>query len=244
METINNQTIGSIVASNYKTASVFQKFGIDFCCKGGRTIKEACEAKQINAEAVEDEVLSILAEKESQATDYNSWPLDLLTDYIEKKHHRYVTEKVPVLNAYLNKIYKVHGDKHPELLEIFNLFTASAHELMMHMKKEELMLFPFIRKMVQAENEGLTLNAPQFGTVQNPIKMMMQEHENEGDRFQKISELTNTYTPPEDACATYKVAFATLKEFEEDLHTHIHLENNILFPKAIALEEKFNELQS
>lgn len=241
METINNQTICFIVASNYKTASLFQKFGIDFCCKGGRTIKQACEAKQMDEAAIKNEVISILAEKETVTIDYKSWLLDLLVDYIEKKHHRYVTEKAPVLNAYLDKICKVHGDKHPELLEILNLFNACAQELKMHMQKEELMLFPFIRKMVQAENEGSIPNTPQFGTVQNPIELMMREHVNEGERFQKISELTNNYTPPVDACTTYKVAFATLKEFEEDLHTHIHLENNILFPKAIVLEEKFNE---
>lgn len=242
METLNNQTIGSIVALNYKTASIFQKFSIDFCCKGGRTIQEACTAKNLDADVIEKEILAVLKEKEIESIDFNTWPLDLLADYIEKKHHRYVTQTAPVLTAYLDKINKVHGQNHPELLEVLNLFIACQKELTSHMQKEEGMLFPHIRKMALAEGKGGNMEMPLFGTVQNPIEIMMMEHVDEGERFEKISSLTNKYTPPEDACSTYKVAFATLREFEEDLHAHIHLENNILFPKAIALEKMFDTI--
>ncbi|WP_026898789.1 iron-sulfur cluster repair di-iron protein [Daejeonella oryzae] len=240
MISINDETIGSMVARNYKAASVFQKFGIDFCCKGGRTLEEACKEKQVDAETVKNEVDAVLSKKDNESIDFKSWPLDLLADYIEKKHHRYVTEKAPELTAYLHKINKVHGEKHPELNEIYNLFVASVQELSSHMKKEENILFPFIRKMVETKSKGRVLNPPQFGTVKNPIEVMMQEHVNEGERFERISKLTNSYTAPEDGCTTYKVAFALLKEFEADLHAHIHLENNILFPKAIILEKNFN----
>lgn len=241
METINNKTIGSLVAENFKAATVFQKFGIDFCCKGNRTIGEACETQNLDAKDVEKEVLSVMAKRENAAIDYNSWPIDLLADYIEKTHHRYVTEKIPELNIYLNKLCKVHGARHPELLTIYKHFLASAEELTMHMKKEEDILFPFIREMVKAANSKSELERPFFATVQNPIAMMMMEHDKEGGRFREISKLSNGYTAPEDACTTYKVAYALLKEFEEDLHTHIHLENNILFPKAISLESSTNE---
>jgi regulator of cell morphogenesis and NO signaling len=236
METIGNNTIGSLVAANFKAASVFQKFGIDFCCKGNRTIAEACTTQDLDKEKVEKEVLSVIASKEKSAIDYNSWPIDLLADYIEKTHHRYVTEKIPELNIYLNKLCKVHGQRHPELFNIYKHFLASAEELTMHMKKEENILFPFIRLMVKAENSQLEIDQPPFMTVKNPIAMMMKEHDTEGGRFREISKLSNGYTAPADGCTTYNVAFAMLKEFEEDLHTHIHLENNILFPKAINLE--------
>jgi len=241
METLANKSIGAIVAGDYRTASVFQKYGIDFCCKGGKTIQEACETKKLDTAKVEKEVRSVLENKEAAGIDYNSWPLDLLADYIEKKHHRYVTDKVPVLNAYLELVRNVHGDKHPELFEIYTLFLESAEELLSHMKNEELMLFPFIRQMVQASAGDHAVDAPAFGTVKNPIEVMMRDHENEGERFVKIAELSKNYMPPADACPTYKVALATLKEFEKGLHTHIHLENNILFPKSIVLEKELDK---
>jgi len=236
METIGNNTIGSLVAANFKAASVFQKFGIDFCCKGNRTISEACASQNLDEGKVEQEILLVLASKEKSVIDYNSWPIDLLADYIEKTHHRYVAEKIPELNIYLNKLCKVHGERHPELLSIYKHFLASAEELTNHMKKEEKILFPFIHSMVKAENSQQEIDQPTFTTVKNPIAMMMKEHDTEGGRFREISKLSNEYIAPADGCNTYKVAFAMLKEFEEDLHTHIHLENNILFPKAIILE--------
>jgi regulator of cell morphogenesis and NO signaling len=179
---------------------------------------------------------AIQAQSES-ATDYKSWPIDLLADYIEKKHHRYVEAKTLEIKPYLDKICKVHGERHPELLEIQKQFNASAGELAAHMKKEEFILFPFVRKMAKAKHEGLNVDAPHFGTVQNPVQLMMSEHSTEGDRFRNIEGLSNNYTPPSDGCSTYRVTYALLKEFEQDLHLHIHLENNILFPKAIELEK-------
>ncbi len=235
-----NQIIGELVAGDYRTASVFKKYGIDFCCQGNRTISDACENKKIDTKSVVDDLTRTIQGNQDSSIDYSSWPLDLLADYVEKKHHRYVEEKTLEIKPYLDKICKVHGDRHPELHEINKHFLATAGELAQHMKKEELMIFPYIRKMVKAKSEGKKVDAAQFGSVQNPIEMMMQEHTTEGDRFRLIEELTNKYTPPADACNTYRVTFALLKEFEDDLHLHIHLENNILFPKAIELEKSFN----
>lgn len=238
MNVIKEKTIGEIVADDFRTAAVFTSFGIDFCCKGNRTIEEACERKDINADAVHAKLAEISAAGQNNGADFNSWELDLLTDYIQKKHHRYIEERTPVLKQYLEKLCKVHGDRHPELFAIAEEFHQSAGELAMHMKKEELVLFPFIRKMVSAKKSNQPLSPPSFGTVGNPIKMMLHEHNVEGDRFGKISELSGSYVPPADACNTYRVAFSMLKEFEDDLHFHIHLENNILFPKSIMLEEE------
>lgn len=233
-----NQIIGELVAKDYRTASVFKKYSIDFCCQGNRTIQEACDKKNIDSKKVLEDLDTLVQTKSEATTDYQSWPLDLLADYIEKKHHRYVQDKTLEIQPYLDKICKVHGERHPELLEIKEEFNASAGELAAHMKKEELILFPFIRKMTKAKLENTKVDAAHFGTVKNPIQMMMNEHTVEGNRFRKIEELSNNYTPPLDACNTYRVSFALLKEFEQDLHLHIHLENNILFPRAIEIEKE------
>lgn len=234
-----DQIIGELVATDYRTASVFKKYNIDFCCQGNRTINDACEAKDLDGKLVVSDLNELLNSKTDTALDYQSWPLDLLAEYIEKKHHRYVEQKTTEIKPYLEKICRVHGGRHPELHEISEHFNATAGELAMHMKKEELMVFPFIRKMVKAKEAGTKVAMPNFESIQFPIQAMMDDHTNEGERFRLIDELSNNYTPPEDACNTYRVTFALLKEFEQDLHLHIHLENNILFPKAIELEKTF-----
>lgn len=229
---ITKQTIvGELVAQDYRTAAVFKNQGIDFCCNGNLSIQAACEKRHLDSSAVIRELIQITTAQADSNVDYQSWPIDLLADYIEKKHHRYVAKRIGEITPFLSKVAKVHGGHHPELLEVECLFAGSASELSEHMQKEELILFPYIRRM-QAGDKG---NTP-FGKVQNPISIMMNEHDNEGERFRRIAALTNDYTPPADACSTYRVTLSMLKEFEEDLHLHIHLENNILFPKAIELE--------
>ncbi|MFC5195557.1 iron-sulfur cluster repair di-iron protein [Bizionia hallyeonensis] len=245
METLHknmSKPIGEFVADDFRTAAVFSNYGIDFCCKGHRTVEEVCNKNGVNPDELLSKLDAILESKGNNAIDYKSWPLDLLADYIEKTHHRYVEEKIPVLRQFLDKLCKVHGGNHPELFKINELFTGCAGELAAHMKKEELILFPFIKKMVKATLDGQAIEAPHFGTVENPIAMMMEEHENEGERFRKIALITNNYTPPADACNTYKVTYAMLDEFEKDLHLHIHLENNILFPEAAKLEQRFFQM--
>jgi regulator of cell morphogenesis and NO signaling len=237
MEEVQEKTIGQMVAEDYRIAKVFKNHKIDFCCQGNRSLQEVAEKHHLDANALLGEIDEVQQQNTNDNTDFKSWPLDLLVDYIEKKHHRYVEESIPVLKQYLSKLCKVHGERHPELLVINDHFNASAGELALHMKKEELVLFPWVRKMVKAQQKNEPLGRPHFGSVQNPISMMLQEHDSEGERFRKIATLSDQYTPPADGCNTYKVAFSLLQEFEDDLHRHIHLENNILFPKAEALEK-------
>lgn len=239
MTTTNPTTIGEIVANDFRTAAIFSKYNIDFCCKGHRTLEEVCKKRKIEEYLLVEELDRAKNNSANQTFDYKSWPLDLLTDYIEKTHHRYVEEKTPVLRRFLNKLCSVHGEVHPELFEINTLFTESAADLATHMKREEEVLFPYIRKMKIAHNKGQTLQMPHFGTIENQVVLMKEEHDIEGQRFKKIAVLTNNYTPPADACNTYKVTFLMLEEFERDLHKHIHMENNILFPRAIVLEKNF-----
>lgn len=240
MENLKDKTIGSFVAQDFRTAAVFTKYKIDFCCKGNRTLNEVCEKSSIDSDVLVQNLSDVLQSENNNNIDFNSWPLDLLADYIEKTHHRYVEDKTTILLQFLDKLCKVHGEGHPELFKINQLFTECAGELSQHMKKEELMLFPFVKRMVKTKEADGLLSQPSFGTVSNPIAMMMHEHDNEGDRFREIANLTNDYTAPSDGCTTYKVTFAMLKEFEEDLHKHIHLENNILFPKSVILEKEFS----
>lgn len=239
MEILEEQIIGELVAENYKTASVFKKFKIDFCCNGNRTISEACERKNLDPSQLINELKNTIRSVE-QNIDFKSWELDLLVDYIEKTHHRYVVAKIEDIKPFLNKVVRVHGEHNPELKEIEILFNQSAQELTQHMQKEEMVLFPFIKNMVSSKINKKPLLFQHFGSVENPIAMMKHEHQNEGERFEKIANLSDNYNPPLHACNTYRVTFALLKEFEDNLHQHIHLENNILFPKAIEMEKEFH----
>ena len=240
MEIQKNQNIGELVAQDYRLASIFKKYGIDFCCQGNRTIDDACKAKEMDVDIVLRDLNEVANANASNTTgiDFKTWPLDLLADYIEKTHHRYVEDKTPQIIPYLDKICEVHGEKHPELYQIKDLFQKVVENLAQHMKKEELLLFPFIRKMEKAKRSGELLQKLYFDSIKNLVNEMEDEHFAEGDRFRDIERLSHNYTPPEDACNTYRVTFAMLKEFEEDLHLHIHLENNILFPKSILMEEE------
>jgi regulator of cell morphogenesis and NO signaling len=231
------ETIGELVAKDYRKAEVFRKFGIDFCCGGKKSVRTACEEKGLDAALVEQELL-VLAEGPALRTqNFDTWDLTFLADYIENTHHTYVREALPALTEYTTKIARVHSERHPELIAVAEHFAAIANELNAHMPKEERVLFPYIRQLVSAKKEGASIDRPPFGTIQNPINMMEMEHENAGSSLEAIRELTGDYTLPADACATYTLAFAKLQEFEQDLHQHIHLENNILFPKALELEK-------
>lgn len=239
MNITEKNNIGDIVANDYRTATVFKNHSIDFCCNGNRSIEDACKSENVDSQQLVNELNEALKDTSEKIADFNQWPLDLLADYIEKTHHRYCEAKINEIKPYLEKITKVHGEQQPELIEINELFKETAGKMSVHMKKEELILFPFIRKMTKVKSTGEALTAPKFGSVESPIDIMRDDHNEEGERFQRIRALSQNYTVPEDGCATYKVTFAMLNEFEDDLHQHIHLENNILFPKSIALEKEF-----
>lgn len=234
---ISEKKIADIVASNIKTADVFKKHGIDFCCGGGISIEKACEKRNVDL----DSLLKELNDIDSivlPSQNFNKWEIDFLIDYIINTHHAYVLEAFELLDAYSQKVAKVHGEHHPAVIEIERLYSLVKSDLLMHMQKEEQILFPYIKQMIKARKENMPLPHAHFGSITNPINMMEEEHENAGDVFKEIANLTLNYTPPEWACNTFKALYAKLDEFEQDLHIHVHLENNILFPKAVELEKK------
>lgn len=231
-----NQTISECVATNYQTATVFKKYKIDFCCGGKISIQDACKKNNIEEEILLQE-LNKAIEQELQENPAEAFELDDLAEYIVEKHHTYIRNRIPEIEPFLEKIVSVHGERHPELKKVQENFQAVKEELLSHMKKEENILFPFIKEMVKAKKTNATLTLLSCGSIKNPINMMELEHESAGDTFKEIREITDDLSPPEGACNTYRTTFALLDEFENDLHRHIHLENNVLFPKAILLEE-------
>jgi regulator of cell morphogenesis and NO signaling len=237
MENIEEKTVAEIVTENIKTADVFKKNGIDFCCGGNVKVQEICEKKGVDFNVIKEELLNINKDA-SNGHDFNSWDLDFLADYIVNTHHKYVAEANDLIIQYSDKVANVHGHHYSEVVEINKLFHAIANELKMHMHKEEMMLFPFIKEIALAKKNGTPLPQSPFGTIQNPINMMEAEHDDAGDIIKQIAELSNNYTPPAEACNTYRALYAKLEEYQNDLFQHIHLENNILFPKAIQLEQE------
>lgn len=236
----NEETMGEIATKDLRKAQVFKKYGLDFCCGGKKTVKEACAEKGLDVTKVEQELQAADKMPASRPIPYSDWSLDFLADYIVNTHHSYVSKTLPDLLAYSEKVKNVHGNQHPELLRINQLVNDVNTELTTHMVKEERVLFPYIKALVAAQANGQPIQQSHFGTVQNPINMMEMEHEMVGKNLEEIRVLTQNYLLPADGCASYSLLYKMLDEFEDDLHLHIHLENNILFPKALDLEKKLN----
>lgn len=240
MENIAQHKVSDLVTHNINTARVFKKYGIDFCCGGGKPIATVCEQKKINLPQLVDELEAAMTETVAQKMAYDKWPLDFLIEHIVQVHHTYVEENLGILKEYADKVQKVHGGFYTELSEIQQLVHELSAELAGHLKKEELVLFPYVKKLVQLKkSNNPTKPIPHFGKIENPIATMMHEHDHAGSILEKLRTLTKDYTPPESACNTFKAFYKTLEEFEDDLHLHVHLENNILFPKAADLEASF-----
>ena len=237
MENLRNKSVGEIVKLDFRAADIFSSHGIDFCCGGKISVADACAANGTDESKVISELESLQYKTGAAAHDFDSWNIGFLTDYIINTHHQYVAKAIPQILPLAQKVAEVHGAHHSEVVVINDLFNQLANELLMHMQKEEMVLFPYIKKLVAAESEGGCADGSCFGTIASPISVMEQEHETAGIILKQLYRLSDGYTAPEDACNTFRVLYGKLKEFEDDLHRHIHLENNILFPKAIELEQ-------
>lgn len=229
--------LGQIAAANPGAARVLEEAGLDYCCGGQQSLDGACAQAGVPAE----EFLERLRENElAAATDMNwaSASFADLTRHIREKHHRYVRDAIQRVQPLAAKVTTKHGAHHPELAEIERLFLQMAREMTMHMQKEEMILFPYIETLERAANGHEAVEPPFFQTVRNPIQAMMKEHDSAGDLAKQIRRITSGYTAPPDACASFTSLYDQLREFEADLHQHVHLENNILFPRAVKLEAR------
>jgi len=233
-----NETVGKIAAATPGATREFEKLGIDYCCGGSRTLAQAC----IDADLSVDGVLARLEQsalaKPAVDQDWQAAPLSDLIAHIASTHHAFVRSESPRIEELAAKVAKVHGKNHPELQEVRVEFFALAEELRVHLMKEEQILFPYVLRMEESFLAGEPAPPAMFGTVANPIRMMMQEHDGAGEALRKLRAITSDYKVPEDACISYRTLFLALQEFEADLHQHIHLENNILFPRSTAMESR------
>lgn len=236
--------IGEIVAHDYRTAAVFKANGIDFCCRGHRTLRDALAEKGLSAEDMMDELKGIHEVEKDLPIDDSHWKPQNLIAHIIERHHGYIRQQIPVITAYLEQIHKAHGKNQPALEEIKNLFIEDAQDLMSHMEAEETIVFPMILDLASRPGDVTSPSCVPLQFFQQMIAAMEHDHENEGNRWQKISELTQDYQL-QFGCNVAHVTFSLLKEYYNDLQLHIHLENNILFPGAMDLKnEKIKAQQS
>jgi regulator of cell morphogenesis and NO signaling len=232
------KTIRDYVTGDFRTAAVFEKYGLDFCCGGGVALSEACRKSGIDPSRIEKELAEAVSVPPDPTRDPAAWSTGELVQHIVSVHHGFVRSVLPVLQHHAGKVARVHGSNHPETVEIAALVDRIAGEMMSHMHKEEMILFPYLTTLAQSRDNKDAAPAAPFGSVRNPIGMMEAEHQSAGDEMSEIRRLSNGYTPPADACTTFQVLYQELAQFEADLHRHVHLENNILFPRAIAMEEE------
>jgi len=240
MSVLIEKTVRELALENSTATRVFEKLGIDYCCGGNQSLEAACRAAKLPIE----QVLSSLEAAEHSAramkADHN-WQTEPLADlvaHIKSTHHKYTREEIARLGPLFDKVCSVHGKNHPEVLTVRTTFQGLAQELTNHMMKEEMVLFPYIVRMEEAVIQKEPVLPPPFGSVSNPISMMEHEHESAGGALRAMRAATQGYAPPPDVCVSYQTLYQALAGFEADLHQHIHLENNILFPRAIAMEPR------
>lgn len=228
------KTVREIAVEMPQATRVFEKYGIDYCCGGAKTLEQACAAANLRVDAVLE---SLQAPAPAPEQEWSTGPLTQLITHIVDTHHNYVKSETPRLDALIAKVCGVHGKNHPELLEVQKVFRGLGAELSTHMMKEENILFPYLTRMEQSAQAGRPAARPPFGSVENPIHMMMMEHDSAGDALRELRRLTTDYAPPADGCISYQTLYKALADYEADLHQHIHLENNILFPRAVEMEK-------
>jgi regulator of cell morphogenesis and NO signaling len=225
-----------VILSNPAAAPILEKAGMDYCCGGKQTVGEACLKAGMPAEVLLERLREAKGQISPELKDWTTATMGELARHIVNKHHSYVREANPRISDHLAKVAQKHGDNHPETQRIQDLFEVLANELMQHMQKEEMIVFPYVEQMSAAAESGTKLHPPFFGTVQNPVAMMIKEHDSAGELIGQIKELSGSFTAPADACTTFALVYRELEEYDHDLRLHIHLENNILFPRAVEME--------
>lgn len=239
MFNVQGKTVREIALESPLTTRVFEEYRIDYCCHGDTQFDEACRSAGALPEEVSGKINDVLSSSNGiEDESISDLSLSDLIDHILDKHHVYTREEMAYLTPLMAKVATRHGDHHKYLLELKDLFEAVCNDLEPHMQKEERVLFPYILDLDHCHSSNQTPVFPPFGTVQNPIRMMAAEHEEVGDLLSEMRQITGDYELPDGACPSFTALYHRLTEFERDLHQHIHLENNLLFPRAIDLERK------
>jgi regulator of cell morphogenesis and NO signaling len=232
----NETTLKEIAASSPAAARVLEEAGVDYCCGGNHSLENGCAGTGVAAEEILARLHASAGQTSPEDADWRSAPLAELTNHIRQKHHAYVREAIPRVFALLEKVKAKHSAKHPEIAVIDGVFHHLGQEMIAHMQKEEIILFPYIERLERSKKQSAALERPFFQSVRNPIQMMMNEHDAAGSLAKQIREASLNYVPPADACSSYQRLYGELRQFEADLHLHVHLENNILFPRAVEME--------
>lgn len=233
--TVAGKTVGEIVAEDYRAAEVFAKVGIDFCCGGQILLEDACRERGLGLASILQDIEAAKETPLDRGQNYAAWELPFLADYIINTHHAYLHENTAQIAAYARKIAEVHGSHHPEVIEVAAIFDKIAADMTGHLQEEEEVLFPAVKRIVAANKAGVAADSKDQEILKTSLQKLDQEHEEIGEATHAIRRLTSGYKIPADVCNTFVVTYRKLQEFEEDLHKHVHLENNILFPKAAQL---------
>jgi len=241
MTNLAEQTLATIVTNNHFTVPVLEKYNLDFCCKGKRTLTDACMEKGLSVEKISAELENSLSALQNNKMPFTEMTAEQLISYILIHHHFYVKQSMPTILGHLEKVAAKHGEHFPYMIEVLHLFKEIDVEMTLHMHKEEVILFPRIKEIAALQDAHQKQNVV-AGYIAAPIQTMEQEHDHAGNILYQIRALTNNYTPPAEACTTFRVCLAELKEFEDDLHRHVHLENNLLFPLAERMLLKQSQL--
>lgn len=236
MSTFTDKTVRDIALESPVTVRVFERFGIDYCCGGKKSLVQACSELQLSVEQVTEKLEESLGTESDNSPDWQKSSLAKLIQHIVRKHHTYCRQELPRLKALAHKVKSRHSGNHPELIEIATIVEEMGDDMFIHMLKEEQVLFPYIAGVEYAQSAGQEPQHPFFGHVSNPIRAMVDDHERAGTMLKRLRQLTSTYTAPVGACPSYQGLFHGLADFEKDMHQHVHLENNVLFPRAVALQ--------
>ncbi len=237
MNVSTTKTVREVALEMPNATRIFESLGIDYCCGGGRSLEEACVKAKLPIEDVVARLQNAASDDSQPARqDWKGAPLADLIDHIVQKHHHYTRQEIARLQPLFEKVCSVHGKNHGELLDMQRTFRGLADELTLHMMKEERILFPHILRMEESALQKEPVLPGAFGTVQNPVSAMIAEHDSAGDALGRLREISDNYNPPPDACISFRTLYSALKAFETDLHQHIHLENNLLFPQAVSME--------
>lgn len=232
---IRNSTVGEVVSEDYRTADVFEKHGIDFCCGGDVPVETACREQGVDPGEVERDIEAATSEPPDRSQNYAAWKLPFLSDYIVNTHHAYLYENTETIATYARKIAEVHGENHPEALRIAGIFDKIAHDMAEHLREEEEVLFPAIKRIDENLKAGESVDTGDAETLGKALESLAADHDEIGGAVHEIRDLSGNYAIPDDVCNTFVVTYNKLREFEDDLHKHVHLENNILFPKAAGM---------